>query len=188
MFKDLILKNRSYRRFHQDAVPRDTLLELVELARLSPSAANRQPLKYYLSAGEKNCEIFDCLSWAGALKDWPGPEADERPTGYIVILLDRDITPQADNDAGIVAQSMLLGAVEEGLGGCMFGAVNRPKLKEALSLPENLDILLVVAIGKPKEEIVLRPIGEDGDFKYWRDENQVHYVPKRSLDEIVVNK
>jgi nitroreductase len=188
MFKDLILKNRSYRRFHQDAIQKDTLLELVELARLSPSAANRQPLKYYLSAGEKNKEIFDCLSWAGALPDWPGPEEGERPTGYITILLDRDIAPQADNDAGIVAQSILLGAVEKGLGGCMFGAVSRPKLKEVLALPEQLDILLVIALGKPKEEIVLKPIGTDGDFKYWRDENQVHYVPKRSTDEIIINK
>ena len=188
MFKDLMLKNRSYRRFYEDVeIQRDTLLELVELARISPSAANRQPLKFYLSAGEKNREIFDCLSWAGALQNWTGPEEGERPTGYIVVLLDRDITPKADNDAGIVCQSMLLGAVEKGLGGCMFGAVDRVKLKEALALPENLDILLVVAIGKPKEEIVLKPIGKDGNFNYWRDEKQTHYVPKRSLDELVIN-
>ena len=187
MLKDLVLKNRSYRRFYEDvAVQRDTLLELVELARLSSSAANMQPLKFFLSAGEKNAEIFDCLSWAGHLTDWPGPEEGERPTGYIVVLLDRQISQQADLDAGIACQNMLLGAAEKGLGGCMFGAVNRVKLKEALSLPENMDIVLVVAIGKPKETVVLMTAGKDGDIKYWRDENQVHYVPKRSLEDILI--
>jgi nitroreductase len=185
MFKDLILKNRSYRRFYQDvAVEKQTLLELVEIARLTPSARNAQPLKYFVSAGEKNAEIFSCLSWAGALTDWPGPSEGERPTGYIVVMLDSSVLSGADVDAGIVCQSMLLGAVEMGLGGCMFGAVDRPKLAEILSLPENLQILLVVALGKPKEEIVLDPC-TDGDTKYWRDENQVHHVPKRSLEDIL---
>ena len=187
MLKDLVLKNRSYRRFYEDAaVDRDTLLELVELARLSPSAANKQPLKFYISAGEKNAGIFDCLGWAGYLTDWPGPEEGERPAGYIVVLLDRDISPKADIDSGIACQSILLGAAEKGLGGCMFGNVNRVQLKEHLSLSENLDILLVVAIGKPKETVELQPLGDDGDIKYWRDENRTHYVPKRSLDDILI--
>ena len=187
MIKDFILKNRSYRRFYEDtAVTRDTLLELVELARLSSSAANKQPLKYFISAGEKNTAIFECLGWAGYLSDWNGPEKGERPVGYIVVLLDRDISTGADIDAGIACQSMLLGAAEKGLGGCMFGNINRVKLKGELALPENLDILLVVALGKPKETIEITPLGEEGDIKYWRDEKQVHYVPKRSLDDIVL--
>jgi nitroreductase len=189
MLKDLVLKNRSYRRYYQDiAVEKGALLELVDLARLTPSARNSQPLKYFVSAGEKNAEIFSCLAWAGYLTEWPGPEEGERPTGYIVVMLDKSISMSAENawiDVGIACQTMLLGAAEKGFGGCMFGAVNRPKLAEILSLPESLEILLVVAIGKPKEEIVLDPVGADGDIKYWRDENQVHHVPKRSMSDIL---
>jgi len=183
--KDLVSRNRSYRRFYEDvAITKETLLELIELARLSSSAANKQPLKYFVSVGEKNDAIFDSLGWAGHLADWHGPEKGERPAGYIVVLLDRNISAGADIDAGIACQSILLGAVEKGLGGCMFGNVSRAKLKDELDLPTNLDILLVVALGKPKEAIVITPLGESGDTKYWRDENNVHYVPKRSLDEI----
>ena len=188
MIKDLILKNRSYRRFCEDVpIEKETLKELVDLARLSPSGRNQQSLKYYLSAGEKNNEIFECLSWAGHLAEGGTPKQGERPSAYIVVLDDMSIGKSIDADAGIACQSMLLGAVEKGFGGCMFGAVNRKKLAENLQLPDNFEINLVVALGKPKETIVLEEIGKDGDFKYWRDENQVHHVPKRSLEEIIIN-
>ena len=188
MFKNLVLKNRSYRRFYEDAYfTMDTLRELVDLARLSPSGANRQCLKFYLSAGEKNEKIFECLSWAGYLTDWPGPEPGERPAAYIVVLDDLNIGKSIDADAGIACQTILLGAVEKGFGGCMFGAVDRKKMAASLQLPKNLEINLVIALGKPKEEIALETVGADGDIKYWRDERKVHHVPKRELDEICVN-
>ena len=188
MISDLVLKNRSYRRFFEDvSIDRETLVELVNLARLSPSGGNRQCLKFYLSAGEKNGEIFECLSWAGHLSDWVGPVSGERPSAYIVVMDDLSIGKSNDADVGIACQSMLLGAVEKGFGGCMFGAVNRKKLALNLELPDNLEINLVVALGKPKEEVVLDEMGEDGDFKYWRDDKQVHHVPKRSLDELIIN-
>ena len=188
MIYDLVLKNRSYRRFYEDVpIDRNTLLELVDLARLSPSGSNRQCLKFYLSTGEKNDDIFECLSWAGHITDWDGPIKGERPSAYIVVMDDLNIARSINADAGIACQSMLLGAVEKGLGGCMFGAVDRKKLTKNLELPENLEINLVVALGKPKEIIVLDDMGEDGDFKYWRDDKQVHHVPKRSLEEIVIN-
>ena len=189
MFLDLITKNRSYRRFYEDvSINREILLELVNLARLSPSASNKQCLKFYLSSGEKNDEIFECLYWAGHITDWDNPEKGERPSAYIVVLDDLNIGKSNNADAGIVCQSMLLGAVEKGYGGCMFGAIDRDKLASNLKLPENFEINLVVALGKPKEEIVIDDIGADGDFKYWRDEKQVHHVPKRTLDELVINK
>jgi len=185
MFKDLILKNRSYRRFYEDErISYDTLTELVDLARLSPNGANRQGLKFFLSAGDKNEDIMSCLGWAGYLKDWGGPGPGERPAAYIVILNDRMIGG-GEADAGIAAMSILLGAAEKGLGGCMFGAVDRKKLASILNLSENMDITLVVALGKPKETVVLEEIASDGDIKYWRDENQVHHVPKRKLEDII---
>jgi nitroreductase len=188
MIKDLILKNRSYRRFYQDVtIELETLKELVDLARCSASAANRQPLKYILSCDkEKNAMIFSRLSWAGALKDWPGPSEGERPSGYIIILGDTEISKNFGCDHGIAAQSILMGAVDKGLGGCMLGAIQRDELRKDLDIPERYEILLVLALGKPKEKVVLETVKADGNTTYWRDKDQVHYVPKRTMDEIII--
>ncbi len=188
MLKDLIAKNRSYRRFFQnEPVSTEVLKELIELARLSPSAANRQPLRYILSNElETNLKIFSCLSWASYLTDWPGPEEGERPPAYIIMLGDSRITNNYFCDYGIAAQSILLGAVEKGLGGCIFGSVNREKLREKLKIPSYYDILQVIAIGKPKETVVIET-AVNGEIKYWRDENGVHHVPKRPLDELITS-
>ena len=187
MLKDLIRTNRSYRRFHQDvAIEVHTLRELIELARLTPSAGNRQPLKYVLSCSPaSNDLIFHHLTWAVYLKSWPGPAEGERPAAYIILLGDKVLAPSFGYDAGIVAQSILLGAVERGLGGCIIAFINRERLKTALELPEHLEILLVLALGKPAEEVVVEPLGPDGKIEYWRDARGVHHVPKRSLDELV---
>jgi nitroreductase len=185
---DLVRRNRSCRRFYEDRqVSRETLLGLIDLARLSASGANLQPLKYVLSwEPEKNAAIFATLAWAGYLKDWPGPGAGERPAAYIVILGDKNIAANFGCDHGIAAQSILLGAREQGLGGCMIGSIQRDRLRQVLDLPERCDILLVIALGAPKEEVVLTEVGPDGDIKYWRDEKGVHHVPKRRLGEIII--
>jgi len=186
--KELVLKNRSYRRFHQDVrVDLNTLKELVELSRLSASGANIQPLKYILSSEpEKNELIFRNLAWAAYLKNWPGPTEGERPAAYILVLGDKRLKDAFGYDPGIAVQSMLLGAVEKGLGGCILGSISRDFLRRDLNIPDQYEILLVVAIGKPKEIVVIEPLGPNGDIKYWRDENGVHHVPKRSLEELIV--
>lgn len=188
MLKDLVLKCRSYRRFYEDvSVDNKTLRELVDLARITASAVNKQPLKYVLSSTkDKNAVIFSCLHWAGTLKTWPGPAEGERPTAYIIILRDGSITERVQVDHGIAAQTILLGATEKGLGGCMLGAVDKEKLRESLKLPDKYEILLVVALGKPKEKVILESMKCDDSFDYWRDENQGHHVPKRQLDDIIV--
>ncbi|MEJ2637249.1 MAG: nitroreductase family protein, partial [Calditrichia bacterium] len=158
--KDLVLRNRSYRRFYEDVeISRDVLRELVDLARLSASAANRQPLKYIISSDTaKNSEIFPHLRWAGYLKEWPGPAEGERPAAYIIILGDTSIASSAGCDHGIAAQSILLGAAEKGLGGCMIESIRREALREALELTKRYQILLVIALGKPKEAVVLETV------------------------------
>lgn len=187
MIRELILKNRSYRRFDQSRrVERETLRELVDLARLSPSGANAQPLKYWLSQEpESNALIFQHLAWAGYLKDWPGPEEGERPAAYIVILGDTRIKTEFGVDPGIAAQSILLGAVERGLGGCILASIKRPEMANDLHIPEYFQILLVIALGVPVEQVVLERMGDEGDIKYWRDGQGVHHVPKRALDELI---
>lgn len=189
LLKELIQANRSYRRFHQDmSVSQQTLREFVELARFSPSAGNKQPLRYILSCEpEKNSLIFPHLRWAAYLKDWLGPAEGERPTAYIIILGDTRISPTINCDHGIAAQSILLGAVEKGLGGCIIASIEKDELRKALHIPAYLDILLVIALGKPKEKVQLEEVKENGNIKYWRDEKGVHHVPKRKLEDLIIN-
>ena len=185
--KELVLTNRSYRRFHQDVrIDLNTLKDLVELSRLSASGANIQPLKYILSSEpEKNELIFMNLAWAAYLKNWTGPAEGEKPAAYIIVLGDKRLKESFGYDPGIAVQSMLLGAVEKGLGGCIIGSINRDSLRKDLNIPDQFEILLVIALGKPKETVVIEPLGLNGDIKYWRDEKGIHHVPKRSLEELI---
>ncbi len=190
MLADLILKNRSYRRFYQDTpVSLNTLRELIGLARLSASARNLQPLRYILCADRQtNAAVFDTLAWAGYLKDWPGPVEGERPAAYIVVLADTANMAQGyiGVDHGLAVQNILLGAVERGLGGCIIASVQRDRLRQILAIPERYEILVVLALGAPKETVVVDEVGPDGDIKYWRDAQQAHHVPKRSLDTLII--
>lgn len=185
----LTLRNRSIRRFNQNfAISEKKLLQLVKLTRQSASGANLQPLKFMLSATkERNDLIFPNLSWAGYLKDWPGPEEGERPTAYLIVLGDTELGNSFQYDAGIACQSITLGAAEMGLGACLIGSLKRETLRKVLDIPERYQILLVIALGKPAEKVVLENVEEGGDVKYWRDENGVQHVPKRSLEELILN-
>ncbi|OIN97665.1 nitroreductase [Candidatus Desantisbacteria bacterium CG1_02_38_46] len=190
MIEELIKKNRSFRRFYQEhSIDLKTLRELVNLARLSASAGNGQPLKYILSCDpEKNALIFPCLMWAGYLKNWDGPAERERPSAYIIILGDTEISKSFGCDHGIASQSILLGATEKGLGGCIISSVHREKLQKSLNISKRYEILLVIALGKPKETVIIEEVKQDGNIKYWRDNKDIHHVPKRSLDEIIIGK
>lgn len=189
MLKDLIRQNRSYRRFDQShAIDTATLKELVDLARLSASGSNFQPLKYILSNDpETNTAIFKRLGWAGYLTNWHGPAEGERPSAYIVILGDTAIKTGVDTDKGIAAQSIMLGASEKGLGGCMIGSIDQEGLRADLDIDDRFEILMVLALGKPAETVVIEAVGADGSIKFWRDPDDVHHVPKRALDEIIVD-
>ena len=187
MIKDLIEKNRSYRRFDQTVeISKEHLLEWINLARLSASGRNAQPIKYIISnTEEKNDKIFSTLAWAGFLTNWEGPKQGERPAAYLIQLLDTNISNQFYCDDGIAAQSILLGAVEAGFGGCIFRSINKTKLTQRLNIPPEYEIINVIALGKPIEKVVVEEI-KNSDYKYWRDENGVHHVPKRPVSEIVL--
>jgi len=186
-FEELVFKTRTYRRFDESfSVPQKTLRELVNLTRFSASGANRQPLKYLLYGNPSDCSrIFPSLAWAGYLKEWEGPEPGERPSAYIVILGDKSITDSFGVDHGIAAQTIMLGASTLGMGGCMIASIRKEELRTELNIPGQYEILLVLALGKPVEKVVIDDI-KDGDVKYWRDDSQVHHVPKRSLDELIL--
>lgn len=188
MLKELILKNRSYRRFKEgERISPEQLRNWIDLARCSASARNAQSLKYVLVTEEADCEkLFPLLAWAGYLKVWSGPAEGERPAAYLIMLNDRKISDNYFCDHGIAAQSLLLGAVEEGYGGCIIAAVNRKKLSTLFNLSDRYEVVQVLAFGKPAEEVVLEEMVND-DYKYWRDEQGVHHVPKRSLDDLIVS-
>ena len=184
---ELVKKNRSYRRFNESVRLSDQeLISLVDLARHSASGTNRQALKYLLYNSLDDCKrIFQYTRWAAFLKDWDGPAEGERPSAYIIILGDRSIADNYFVDHGIAAQSILLGATELGYGGCMIASVDRKGLVNEIGLPEQFEILLIVALGLPVEKVVIEDI-KDNDFKYWRDQDSVHHVPKRTLEELII--
>jgi len=187
--KDLVIKNRSYRRFYEEKkIDYDTLKELVDLARLAPSGKNMQHFKYHIANTVELCnKIYPLTHWAGLIHGWNRPPAGERPAAFITMLLDTTISSNPWHDEGFAAQNITLGAVEKGLGTCVIAAVNKNKLKEVLNLPAYFEIVFTIAIGIPKENVVIDEIDIDKNTNYWRDEKQVHHVPKRKLNDIIIN-
>jgi len=192
MVKDLIIKNRSYRGYDENyRFTREQLAEYVDGARFCASSVNIQPLKYYIAWEKEDVDrIQRRTRWARQLPQMTLPHPGMCPTGFIVICQDKNISDNLNRfmkDIGIVAQSILLMAAEEGLGGCMIGNYDALDVREGLGLPENLQPMLVIALGKPAETIILTDVKEDGNTAYYRDENDVHYVPKRSLEDLLIN-
>jgi len=188
-FESLIRKSRSYRRFYQNhKISKKTLLGLVNLARLSPSAGNLQPLRFIISNQIKNNNfIFPALNWANYLVDWNGPKPGERPSSYIIVLTEPTISKFYSIDCGIACQSILLGANSLGLGGCIIASVDKEIIKKNFKIPLFYEILVVIALGKPKEKIILEE-STLSKYKYFRDERGVHHVPKARLKEIIINQ
>lgn len=191
MFKDLVKLNRSYRGYDETyVITKEVLLDLVDCARLSPSSVNAQPFKYFLAFEKETVRKIQSLTkWARALPDMELPHKGMCPTGFIVICQDLNIgesLARYQKDVGIVAQTILLAATEKELGGCMIGNFGAEPVKEALELDEHLMPVLIIALGKPNEQIVLKDIETGEDTAYYRDENDVHYVPKRKLSDIII--
>lgn len=185
---ELVAKNRSYRRFYEEENIAYSLMESwVNLARLAPSARNMQSLRFKLiNDRATNDKIFPLLKWAGYLEDWDGPIEGERPSAYIVILNDESLSDNYYCDDGLVSLSILLGAVEADFGGCVIAAVNRPKLKALLNIEDQYKLVHIIALGKPKEEVVIDDVKSDGSIKYWRDKDEKHHVPKRKLKDLIL--
>ncbi len=189
--KELLLKNRSYRRFYQDEeIDMTDLEDIIAHVRLSPSPANLQPLKFILiNNRQTNAQLFQHLKWAGYLKDWDGPEEGERPSAYIIIMGNSQKSAHVHWDYGIALQTILLSAAEKGWGGCTIGSFDKEKVRKLLDVPKEFDLAAVVALGKPKETVVIDDVlGEDADIKYWRDKDQVHHVPKRKLADLILKQ
>ncbi len=182
----LLQQNRSIRRFIQnDRIPVEALLRWVGNCRYCASGRNAQALKYVVVHQEEECaKVFPLLAWAGYLKDWLGPAEGERPSAYLIQLLDKDIASNCLCDDGIQLQTLGLSACAEDYGCCIIKAFNNAELRNLLQLPGHLQILHVLALGRPKEKVVIEEM-QGGDVKYWRTEDGVHHVPKRPASELV---
>lgn len=188
MFLDLVKKSRSCRKFDESYIfTKEALSELVEAARFAPSSINLQPLKYRLVFQKEETEsVFPFTKWAGLIKNETLPPDGHRPTAYIVICHDTEIHPTPDiflRDVGSAAQTMLLAAAEKDLGGCMIGCFDKEAFREKLQIPDRLIPMLVLALGKPEDKIVLTD-AEDGNVVYTR-ENGIQFVPKRLIKDII---
>ena len=191
MIRDLVIDNRSCRSFDETKrIGREDLLDLIDTARLCPSAVNRQPLKYRpVYEPEEVEELLALTHWAGLLKDVKLPPDGHHPTAFIVLCCDKTITENPASmqvDTGIAAQTILLMATELGMGGCMIGAFEREAAAVALRLPKKLEPVLLIALGIPDETIMICNLPADGNTAYFRDKANIHFVPKRSLEEVVV--
>lgn len=192
MFLDLVKQARSHRGFRQDRrVTRQELEHLVECARFTPAARNDQVLKYYLAEKPETVAAIQPLTkWAGALAELHLPRKGAEPVAYIVICLDGSLAENPapyQRDVGIVAQTMLLAAAEMGLNGCMIGSFAAGELREKLGLPETIKPQLLLALGEGTDRIVMTDVGEDGSTTYYRDAEDTHYVPKRTLEQLILN-
>ena len=188
MLKDLVKKSRSYRSFQPgEGLSPEVLRELCDTARFAPAAINLQPLKYRLVCEkEERANLLALTYWAGSLGIKLPPDGHE-PEGFIVICHDTSLSVEKPIfliDVGIAAQTIMLAAAEMNLGGCMLGAFNPDDVRTCLNIPEELNPKLILALGTPAETVVLTDVKDR--VKYYRDENNVHYVPKRPLDEIVL--
>lgn len=184
--KEAIKKRRTIRKFEQKPLSEEQVKNYIDSARIAPSGGNLQPLRYTaIISGEMVKKAFPLFKWAAYLAPDYNPKENERPTAYIVILSDKNIRPSGcELDAGAAAENIILSALEDGVGSCWIGSIDRAGLRELLSLPENLEIVSVIALGYPAEspkEAVIK----DGDIKYYLDDENVLNVPKLSLEGII---
>lgn len=189
-FRDLMMNDRTRRRFDASRpIPFSTLSELVELTRYCASGRNAQPLRYFIAHTPEQCDkIYPLLKWAGYYSDWDGPDAEERPTAYLIQCLDTTLGSNCLCDDGLQLQSITLGATTLGLAGCIIKAFNAPKLAQELEIPERYAPRYVLALGFPREEVALEDMtSEDADFKYYRTSDAIHHVPKRTLTQLIIN-
>ena len=188
MLKELLLKNRSTRSFDKNVkIDKSELYEMVDCTRYCPSSANLQALKFICVNDDETCnKIFSATRWAGYLSKMEIPPKGHEPTAYIIVLHDKTIAPDPVpfyKDCGIASHTILLRACEMGYSGCMIGSFDKNIINDVLSVSDDHVITLVLAIGKGDEECII--CDKEDSVKYFR-EGPVHFVPKRSLEEIII--
>ena len=182
---DVILSRRSIRQFRSDPIPGSILEQLVNAARLAPSAANRQPLEYVIVDQPQVCQkVFPCLKWAAYISPEGNPLPGQEPMAYIVVVVNTVVLKvRHEWDAGASIENMLLLAWDKGIGSCWIISADKPSLTEILSVPGSHEIDSVIALGYPAETSVVEDYKDS--VKYWKDAAGGFHVPKRKLKDII---
>lgn len=184
---EFIKSRRTIRKFRQDELSVEQLNKYIDAARVAPSAANIQPLKYVVvKSREMSEKMFPLVKWAGYLAPDYNPKEGERPTAYIVVCADTTIRKSGyDMDIGAAVENMMLCALADNVGACWMLSIDRDEIRRLLSIDENIEISCVVAMGYPAETPKEAPV-ENGDIKYYLDETDTLCVPKRGMDDVVI--
>ena len=180
-----IITRRTIRQFAAQPITKEILENLVNAGRLAPSGANLQPLEFIVIDDEAiTKEVFPCLKWAAYIAPEGNPRPGQEPKAYVIVVVNRDIRPQGfEWDVGAAMENMILTAWEEGLGSCWLLSIDRDRLRQVLSIPENYRIDSVLALGYPAEESVVEELTDS--VEYWKDEQGRFHVPKRALKDII---
>ena len=184
-FHRIIELRRSVRKFKPGPVDSKVLAKLIDSARLSPSAANKQAL-VFIAVNDTLLarKIFETEKFAAYLAGAGQPQLGEEPAAHILIARNKELaTAETIRDVGAAAQTILMGACAYGLGATWLRSFDRPEAARILGLPELYIPDSLIALGLPGEAPVVVPI-KDGDIKYWRDETGQHFVPKRPFEEV----
>lgn len=187
-FLSLLQQTRSVRRFdHSQKLSDEILSSILESVRFVPSARNAQTLKYKIVNRQEQCDdLFPLLAWAGYLNDWKGPKKEEQPVAYIIVCQDNTLSPTSVVDEGIVLQTLQLMAKSKGVSSCILGAFDRQKVKEMFLLDSSIEVRYILALGFGVETVVVEDMLENQSIKYWRDEQEIHHVPKRKLKDLLL--
>ncbi|UCB57885.1 MAG: nitroreductase family protein [Thermoplasmatales archaeon] len=183
-----ILSRRSIRRFQQKPIKLEILKKMVNTGRLAPSAANLQPLEFFI-VNEKNLcdQIFETIGWAGYIKPKWTPAVNERPSAYIVVLVNNEKNPWYLRDVSFATQNIVLFAESLNIGSCILCNINKESIRKILNIPNNIIIDSLIALGYKAEKSVVEDYS--GSIEYWRDKNEVLHVPKRKIEDIIhINK
>lgn len=191
MIRDIVIDSRSYRSFDESKkIGKEVLTDLIDTARLCPSAINRQPLKYRLVYEKDEVEdVISITKWAGALPEKKFPPDGHHPSAFIVVCCDTSICEDIDSarfDAGIATQTILLQACENGFGGCIIGAFKPEEMSQKLLISKKYKPIVAIALGIPDETVLICNLPSSGSTTYYRDKANIHYVPKRALEDIII--
>ncbi len=182
----LLRRNRSHRGYDTRFIVReDQLRRIIAVNTLTPSARNRQVLRFRPVLSDEAPAVLPHLRMGGALPELRLPAPGTEPNAFIVVCSTAEESREVSIDLGIAVQSMLLQAVEIGLNGLCIGAFDREAVRRALHLP--LEPLLVVAIGKGAERIELTTVDADAERAYYRRDG-IHYVPKLRTEDLILKK
>lgn len=191
MIIENIKKTRSHRKFTEKLVKEEEILKILEGARFSSTTKNSQILRYSYTVDDEKCqELFSAMALGGLLKNEDKPSFEDRPRALILISTKKDEKSAESRifyDIGIASQNMALIANELGYGTCFVLSYNKKTFEEAFKLSEDYDLKSIIILGEPKDNIKLLDSKDENDTKYFI-ENGIHYVPKLTLDELIISK